>query len=233
MQYPPQEQPPFRQPYAPSEIYMPEQPQTYAPQQQIYAPQSQPPVQSQDIMIYFKRGYAIFCAAICTVAVLFIIGLLIFAFTTNGPIQTSDIAPIITTIIVAFAGSGLLGWLGWRMGFQQLFYRKPMLAINREGVTVNKMPLLRSGFFISWTDINSIYTSTIGYKYLCIRPKNIEQFLSRFKGRVRSPQRYNSGIFAPIMVPQVFLDKPVEEILQELYHRYANELHYYQVQLRP
>ena len=33
-------------------------------------------------------------------------------------------------------------------------------------------------------------------------------------------------------VPQIFLDKPVEEILQQLYYMYANELNYYRVQLR-
>jgi hypothetical protein len=52
MEYPPPQQPPMHQLYAPSEIYLPEQPLSYVPQYQ-------PPMPVQDIAIYPNRRRAI------------------------------------------------------------------------------------------------------------------------------------------------------------------------------
>lgn len=232
MQDSPQHEPLMRQPQAPAEIYMPEQPQVYLSRPPVSALEYQPLGPGQEMAIYPKRGPAIFRAVLCTITVLFLIGLVIITFLTNGPLQPSDIAPMIVTLVIVFAGSCLLGWLGWRMGFQLLFSPKPALAITREGITVGKLLMLRSGFFLPWADIDAIYQSSLGFKYHCIHPKNIDQFLSRFKGLGRMGRQSSWRISAPVMIPQIYLEKPVEEILQHLSARYVKELSYYHVQIR-
>ncbi len=62
--------------------------------------------------------------------------------------------------------------------------------------------------------------------------KQTEQFLSRFGKLKQFNMRINSMTGAPLNVPHIFLDRPVEEIIQQLYYMYSNELNYYHVQLR-
>lgn len=216
MQYPPQQQP-----QAPAEIYMPEQPP-------VYTPQSQPPVPGQDIAIYPNRRQTIWRTVICGACLVFLVLVLILSFTTGSSFQASDTG----SLIIILAGIALVGWLTWRMVSQLLLSRNPILVINREGITIAKMPAL-SGAFISWGEIETIYVHRyLFYKYLCIRPKNTDQYLARFNGLKQFNMRINSMTGAPINIPQIYLDQPVEEILQRLYHMYASELSYYHVQLR-
>lgn len=224
MQGPSQNQPPGPQPSAPSEIYWSEQAQAVVPQQQQV-------ILGQEIVIYPNRKQAIFRASLCTIVALFIISIFFVALATNGPLQPSDIAPMLATLFIVIFGAILLGWLGWSTGFRQLRTPKPMLMINREGITVASMIML-SGFFISWADIEVIHTSRYIYKYFCIVPKNPDQFLTRFSSWERFTRRMNSMIGSPLYMAQVFLDKPVEEIVQQVYYMYSNELAYYRVQLR-
>lgn len=241
MQYPSQEQPPYYQPVTPSEIYIPEQNQAYGVQQSVYAPQAQMPVfsqgtaqtivQGQEMIIYPNRKQAIFRVSVCVSMAIFILGIFVFALATNGPIQPSDVAPMIATLLIVIVGVILLSWLSWSTGFQQLRDPKPMLVINQMGITVGKA-LLLSGFSISWAEIEAINSSRYLYKYFCIVPRNPDQFLTRFTPWERFMRRMNAMIGSPLYLPQVFLSKPVEDIIQELYHRYANELNYYRVQLR-
>ena len=233
MQYPPPREPSMRQPQAPSEIYVPEQPQVYLSQSPVFTPAYQPFGPAQEITFYPKRGIALFRAMLCIVTILLLLILVITTFLTNGPLQPGDIAPMIFTLIIVFLGSILLGWLSWRMGLQLLLFPKPALAINREGITVGKLLMLRSNFFLPWADIDAIYTSSLGFKYLCIRPKNIEQFLARFKGLERVGRRSNWSVSAPVMLSQGYLEKPAQEILQQILVLYANELNYYHVRLQP
>jgi TRAP-type C4-dicarboxylate transport system permease small subunit len=236
MQYPPQEQPPTNQPYyPPSEIYQYDQPQQFAPAREM----SRLPVQRQDIVVYPNRGQAIWRTVVCVVCLLF---LLIFIpvfsinlFATAGPIPTDEMLPIVSLLVFVFvlflAALIFLGWITWRMASALLFKSKPILTITSEGITVGRMPML-SGFSILWSEIDAIFVSRYLYKYLCIQPKNADQFLSRFNGLERFNRRINSMIGAPLYVPLVFLDRPVEEILQQLYYMYASELNDYHVQLR-
>ncbi|MGH2510328.1 MAG: hypothetical protein ACRDHZ_23380, partial [Ktedonobacteraceae bacterium] len=120
MQYPSPELSPTHQPDTPSEVYIPEQPQTYTPQP-FYPPQAQMPVfgqemaqttvQGQEIIIFPNRKQAIFRASLCLGVAIFIIGIFLFALATNGPIQPSDVGPIIGTLLIVIAGAILLGWL--------------------------------------------------------------------------------------------------------------------------
>lgn len=228
-----QQQPPANQPYyPPSEIYLYDQPQQFAPAQEI----TRPPVQRQDIVVYYNRKHAIRCIVIGVAGLVFLIADLAFLcfliFAIGGPVQARDIGPLAAMLLLFFACMAFVGWFTWRFGFQELRNRKHVLIINSEGITVRKLFSL-SGFFISWAEIDVIFTSRyIFYKYFCIKPKNTDAFLSRFNRLERFFRRLNSMIGSPLYIPQIFLDRPVEEILQQLYYMYASELNYYHVQLR-
>ena len=243
MQYPPQPAP-DRQSHIPSEIYMPEQPQGYLAQQ-VYAPQYQlpgqglemtrPPVQAEEIVVYPNHTQAILRTSISAVALVLLIAIIptfLILISSIGPSQFSDLVALAFVLAIALPAIALIGWLTWRMASQLIFSSKPLMTINREGITVGRMPML-SGFSIAWAEIGAIHSSRyIFYKYLCISPRYPDQFLARFNGWERFNRRLNSMIGSPLYVPQIYLGKPVEEIFQQLYDMYANELRYYQVQLR-
>jgi len=238
MQYPPQQ--PTNQPYyPPSEVYLYEQSQAYLPAQEI----TQPPVLTQEIAIYPNRKQAIWRVIFSTVMLFFIIILFaLFAFFVrfivgSSPVDTNfgSVFLIIFAFFLVFmlAEIAYISWITWRMASTLIFSHKPLLIINRKGITVGRMPNL-SGFFISWAEVESINTSTFMYKYLCIHPRNRKQFMKRFSPLERFRRLSNALVGAPpLVVPQVFLERPVEEILRTLYYSYASELSYYRVQLRP
>jgi hypothetical protein len=235
MQYPPQ-QPTDQPAYAPAEMVVQEQSQAYPQQTPVYAPQNQQFVPGQEIAIYANRTQAILRTTILAICLLVLILLipfvLILGFMTAGPPAPSDIPPLIFAFVIVLAGIAFISWLTWRTA-SDLLSRKPILLINREGITVSRMPML-SGFFIPWAEIEALAPSRyILYKYLCIIPRNQDQFLLRFKPLERFSRRLNSAIGSPLAVPQLYLGRPVEEILNALYYGYANELNYYHVQLRP
>jgi hypothetical protein len=239
MQYPQEQQPlPQRSP-APSEIYIPEQPQSYAPQWPVYE-QSQEVLQRaepvQDIAIYPNRGQAIMRISILVVVLvlmIMILGLLVFVFSIGGfsaDIVTMPLRWVFGVLLVCIA---VYGWLIWRMVSSLLLTRNPLLLINREGITVGRM-LMFSGFFIPWSEIEAISTYTFMYKYLCIIPRNPREFMKRFNA-VERFIRWSNALFGipRLIVPQVFLERPVAEILPQIYYQYVHELSYYRVQLRP
>lgn len=231
MQDLPQNQPP----YPPSEIYLPEQSQAFEQLAEI----TQPHALVREILVYPNRGQAILRTAICAVGLVVLLALgaallglaLASSLFQTGASALPLVVVLVSVLAVYLACFALVAWLTWRMA-QLLFSHKPVLSINREGITVSRMPML-SSFFIPWTEIEAIYAYTFMYKYLCIRPKNAKQFLSRFNVFERF-NRLSNSIFGipPLIVPQVFLNTPVEEIIQRLYYMYANELNYYHVQLR-
>lgn len=221
MQYPP----PGHRPYAPAEIYWPQQPQ-------LYAPQYQPPMPAQDIAIYADRGMVIFLTVVITICVF----LMIFLFFLQTEYISANDSSTLISQIADFASLALFGWItwgAWRMVLDFVIARKPALFISREGITVNRIPTL-SGFFISWAEIESISTRRFIYKYFCIRPKNTNAFLARFHIVERLLRRGNMlfGI-SPLSVSQACLDRSSEEIFYLLYYMYANELNYYRVRLQP
>jgi hypothetical protein len=233
-------QQPANQPfYAPAEMFGQEQVQMYAPARDII----QPLMLAQEIAVYPNRAQAIWRFIVIVVGLIIEIGLFVllmflFAF-LNGSIVPDDtsasffspaffILLILMLVVVAFFGR-----IAWRMASTLIFSHKPLLVINREGITVGPMQSL-SGFFIPWAEVEAISSRTFMYKYLCIQPRNQKEFMKRFNWWERFIRLSNS-IFGipPLIVPQVFLERPVEEILSTLYYTYANELAYYHVQLRP
>jgi hypothetical protein len=234
MQYPPQQ--PANQPsYAPAEMVMQEQLQTLPPMP-VYAPQNGQFAPGQEIVVYAKRTQAIVRVTICVIALLVLILLiptmLIVGFVTSGAPAPGDIPPLIFAFVIILAGIAFISWITWRTASDFLFNRQPVLRINHEGITVGKVPML-SGYSISWAEIGAVFSSRYLYKYFCILPKNPDEYLARFKGLDRFNRRMNSVIGAPLYMPQTYLDRPIEEIINAIYAGYVNELAQNRVQLRP
>jgi len=226
MQYPP-EQPAHQPYYPPAEIYQPEQRQEYAPQET-----AQPPLLAQEITVYAKGKQLIWRTVVC-VFCLFIIVLIIpliaiLGILTGQPVELGDIIP---SLILVVLSAVFIGWISWTM-LSMVLSKKPLLRINHEGITVSPMSML-SGFSISWEEVGAIFPSRYMYKYLCISPKNPDYFLeTHFNAFERFNRRINAMIGAPLYVPRIYMDKPIEEILQQVYYTYASELSYYRVQIR-
>ena len=254
MQEPPSQQPsPHWQP-APSEIYVPEQSQVSMPQPPVYSPPHQfprpvqvsiqPPMPVQDIAIYPNRGQAIWRTIMCAIGLVVIILVLIpviFDFISlmledtqvGGSFGPGFLIFIFCIFVFLLTVIALYGWMTWRMASTLLFARKPILLLNRESITVGRIPTF-SGFFIPWAEVELLYAHTFMYKYLCIRPKDTSQFMKRFNPLERL-LRYSNTPFGipPLIVPQVYLERPVAEILHQAYYMYANELNYYHVRIQP
>jgi hypothetical protein len=197
---------------------------------------TRPPMQGQEIVIYPNRTQAIVRTILCGVGLAFgimiLAGAIALLFILGTTFQINYIVPLIVYLALMLPILAFGGWATWSMA--QLFLKPtPLLIINRQGITVGKTPML-SGFFIPWHEIEAIHASTFIYKYLCIRPKDTKQFLKRFNILERFNRRSNAIIgVPPLVVPQVFLERPVEETLQQLPIFYAHELNTHRIRLCP
>lgn len=192
-------------------------------------------MQGQEIVIYPNRTQAIVRTILCGLILAFGIMILLIAIAFFSILGTNDqvdyIVPIIAYLALMLPVLAFAGWTTWSMA--QLLKPTPLLIINHQGITVGKMPML-SGFFIPWHEIEAIHTSTFIYKYLCIRPKDTRQFLKRFNILERFNRLSNTIIgVPPLIVPQVFLARPINETLQQLQFFYAHELDTHRIRLRP
>jgi hypothetical protein len=236
MQDPPsQPQLPLNQLYSsPSEIYSHEQLQATPPVQEITRPFSL----SQNSAFYPDRRQVLWRTILFVVC--FAVSLLCFPllfvlnFLSHGSfVEAGDTVPL----ALMLAMTAFIGQFTWNFFSSQLpRAHLPLLVLNREGITVGRMFTL-SGSFISWAEIESIYLYTytdafIQYRYLCIRPRNIQQYLSRFPRLERFYRSFSRRRGTPIAVPEDLLEKSIEEILHQLHSTYASELSYYQIQLR-
>jgi hypothetical protein len=230
MQYPSGYQPSTR---LPSEAHTPELPQQYAPQY----PSAMP---DREIVIYSNRRQ-ILIRTIMGVFIAFISSLMVI-HGVNSLFQDDYIMSWISSLVFLIPGLILCVYvIGSMVRF--FFIRTPLLIINCEGITVGKMPT-RSGCFIPWCEIEAIYSDAYvsgyvyghlnlnGYKYLCVRPKDTEQFLQRFNAFERFNRRHNAIVSKPaVAVPQVFMERPVDETLQCLVTYYSYELYTCHIQL--
>jgi hypothetical protein len=206
MQYPSQQPSPD---YPPAELYVQEQPSGGAP----YQPSGQLR-QGEEIIVGYNRQFAKIYMVVCIIGLIVVIALLpigLIAGFTSGPFEPSDVLPLMLTLVVWLAGITFLGWMT-RFAIAQGRSPKTVLLINHEGIAIQRVYLMRSRF-VPWAEIESIYPRNIGYRYFCI-------------------QKRNRAFGSMILVPQMYLDRPVEEILQQLYYIYSSELSYYGVQLR-
>lgn len=225
------QEPEKRPEHAPSEVYRLE------PQQE----HTQPPAPAQAIAIYANRRQALGRMILLgilgafLVLLLFIFSIALFALTRQGSFS-NDVSTVFLPLsmflfVIILAEIIWLGWMLWRWYSTLLRHREPILVIDHRGITVSSMPSV-SGFFIAWQEIESIRVQSLLYKYFCIRARDEKRFLKRFNAFERFI-RLSNAIFgiSPLLVPQVFLDRPVEEVMQRLYYEYAHILGYYRVQL--
>lgn len=130
-------------------------------------------------------------------------------------------------------GLGIAGIWPTRVVASVLSSGEPMLVITHQGIRVGKV----YGSFeiiLPWEGIEAIYLFGGGIeKQLCIRPTNVGLFLSHFGLLMRFFLRINVLTGAPIAVAQSFLEKPIEEILDQVVVRYEQELESYHIQLQP
>ena len=232
------QQPPENQRrYPPSEIYVYDEPLTFSPVQEI----TRPPLPLQEIAIPINRGQASWRAAVCVLGLVILLVLLIplLSLITSAvnmldenPLELIILALVVFTLVFWLMALIFVGWINWGMFSGLISSRQPLLVINREGITVRRMPIL-SAFFIAWSEIGAIYIRRALYKYLCIAPKYPDLYLKRFNAFERFLRRSNALVGIPsLIIPQVYLARPVEEILQQLYHIYSSELSSYHIQLR-
>ena len=193
-------------------------------------------VAGKDIVIYPNRKQAILrtiLGVVCLVFLILLLVLIIFALslTFSSPLPASILVPGILLLVCLLAIIYFAGRATWRMASTVLFARDPMLVINHQGVTVARTPTL-DGYFIPWAEIESIYLYNFMYKFLCIHPKNTDQYLARFNGLERFIRRSNARLgVPPLAVAQIFLERPVAGILQQVKHNYASELSHYRIQI--
>jgi hypothetical protein len=216
MQYPPQQQPPIHSPL------------------EVYAPPYPSAMPDQEIVIYFNRTQAIVRTIISGIAlvlgIIIFLGAIAFIYILGATFHIDVIVPMIIYLAFMLLAIAFSGWTTWRMA-QLSLKPTPLLIINRQGITVGKISIpMFSGFFIPWYEIEAVHAYTFLNKYLCIRPKDTRQFLKRFNALERFNRRSNA-IFGipPLVVPQIFMERSVEETLQQLQFFYAHGLNTHRI----
>lgn len=194
-------------------------------------------VQRPAIVVYPNRGQIIWRSVLVGILSLFLLifPIMIFAFIIISGSGTKNFILLFIPLIIAFGillpVLALLGWMIWGMLSLVFPTPKPVLVINSEGITVGSMPLA-SGFFIAWNEIEAIFPSSLMYKYLCILPRNPDQYLKRFNVLERLSRRLNWMIGSPLYFPQVLMAQKVDEVMQQLTSMYWAELSHHRIRLQ-
>jgi hypothetical protein len=189
-----------------------------------------PRFQTPDIIVYPNRRIITIWLILSVVSSLFFFLLFVFVCILMIVTPVSRNAGAIFTTILMF-GFGAMGLWLTRALASLLSSGKPMLVINHRGICVGTKTYGSIEFILPWEEIEAIYMlSSMLNKQLYIRPTNIELFLSRFSPIMRFFLRTN---LTPIAVAQFYLEKPIEEILDQLQTQYVRELDHYHIQLRP
>lgn len=188
--------------------------------------------QSSEIIVYPHRGRTMVWLLLGGVSSgLLVLGCLVVLILMLFVAEMRNAAAIFLALLLL--GLGGVGYWPTRVLADLLTSREPMLVITHQGVRVGKL----YGSFdivLPWEEIAAIYLHSDGIqKQLCIRPTDVEGFLSRFSPFMRFFLRINLMNGAPIAINQSFLDQPIREILQQLHQRYAQEVEAHQVLLQP
>jgi hypothetical protein len=215
----------------------------------VDSPQAEECVLEQEMIVHRKRTFAVITTICCLVFLLYLIAEIIWwnqvsadlSFLTSWYQPSNDhliflnnsLDPsFILLLLMTFLG---MGWVIWHMVIRQIIRRDPAFVINGQGIQIGKLPLVFGNAVISWNEIGAIYTKEVFLrKNLCIRPKDTQQYLSRFPLWKRWTLWMNArtSIGEPIIIPQYCLKQSVESILQQLSIEYARELDEYNIQLQ-
>lgn len=148
---------------------------------------------------------------------------------SNNPVASFSLTLFVIAYVLLL---GKLTLNRWIIARALLANDEPVLRITSEGI-VARGSLSLSTIFLAWSEIEAVDVYTLLYKYLCVRPRNMATFMQRLPllERLLTLSDAFYGM-PPLSVSLFYLDRPVEEILQQLYHMYAKELSYYHVQIR-
>lgn len=230
MQYPPQ--PPISKPsYPPTEMHLPELP--------LVNEEAQESAPAQKIVIYADRIRGARSLAALTNRI--ILGALMFVLlayvllsfinntTLNNPALNFFAVLFIFVYVMMLARMALSRWI---MGRSLLVSGQPIMVVDSAGITLRGAVSL-SNIFIAWSEIESLDVYLLKYRYLCIRLRDAKAFTRRLPLLEQALKLIDSlyGL-PPLYISLLYLDKPVEEILQQLYYMYAKELSYYRIQIR-
>lgn len=218
---------PNQQPsYPPSEIYVPEQSQGYAPQDQQYAT-------GQEIAIYYKKlyvkTYILICQVLLFVLIVLFIGLAGFTLVSalfptlaqdwGSTIHNSDIPPIIGSFVVILAAIAFLAWWNKLLSRPTGPAHTPVLHITREGFRIRNVLFARRSF-IRWDELQTVYAYGTVLKIRSAAPLSASNpALPRHSHTTR--------------ISLIYLDTPGQEILRQLVQFYPNELSRYNIQFQP
>ena len=231
MQYPPQ-QPTNQQSYPPSEVYQPKQSQqTGGP-----APAQQ---NQQRVVVYANRIQAsksmnrMTNSTILRILILVPVSLLILDMVRNAAPDSATtyfLLVVLALVNVFFGARAALDH--WLIGRSLLANPEPLLQFTHEGLWLRGASWPTT-IFLAWSEIEAIDVYRYKYHYLCVRPRNPQLIFERLP-LLERVLNFGNAVYgmSPFTFHLAYLDKPVEEILQEVYHMYTKELNHYQIQIR-
>lgn len=226
MHYPPQ--PSAHQPfYPPSEIYLPEQPQEYAPLMEVYTPRDQPFATGQEIAIYYSQTLLTAYKRLCKALLILLIALLplslIAGFVFGGSFNENDIFPLVLIVVIGLAAISSLAWWIRFIGSLSGPKRKPVLYITHEGITIQNNIAVKYRF-IPWNEIQTIYASSVNLKIRHVTP---------FSSSADNRDHLRRSASKKTVISLLYLDTPAQEMLRRLCETYANELRDYHIRFEP
>ncbi len=123
----------------------------------------------------------------------------------------------------------LARWLGGR---SLLVNAQPLLLVDSHGISIRGAYAL-DNLFLAWSEIEAIERYQQRYDYLGVRPRAPRLLAERVPLYQRLLRLSDVTSKLPLLIlSSAYLDKPVEEILQQMYHIYAQQLDHHQVQIR-
>ena len=187
-------------------------------------------VQEAGIIVYpdwrRTRIYLLVCAGSALLPFLFFL-LLLFLMMFFPVFRHGD-----TLFLALLMGSlGTTGlWCSWTL-VQFLSLGAPTLVISHQGIRVGSV-YGPSEIELPWEDIEAIVLMPRGLvRQLAIRPRKGAVCLSRFSVPMRFMLLLNIVSGALIVLPQPYLEQPVENILYRVRKRYKKEIRYYHIDL--
>ena len=187
-------------------------------------------VQETGIIVYPDRRrtriYLLVCAGSALPLFLFFL-LLLFLMMFFPVFRRGD-----TLILALLMGSlGTTGfWGSWTLA-QFLSSGAPTLVISHQGIRVGSV-YGPSEIELPWKDIEAIVLMPRGLvRQLAIRPRKGAVLLSRFSLPMRFMLLLTMLSGALVILPQPYLEQPVENILYRVRKRYKKEFRYYHIDL--
>lgn len=184
-----------------------------------------------DIAIYVNRPRTMVWLALgagsCVLLFLLCISILIIMGTIPGALNEGSIA-----CAIVFCGFAVMEIWPVRVIANLWASKEPVLVINHEGIRVGKI-YSAATIFLAWKNVEAIYMLGNGLsKQLYIRPVDVRLFLSQYNLLMRFFLRMNLMNGAPIAIAQSLLEKPIEEIVEQLQNLYTEELLTHHIQLK-